>query len=381
MNSLSEDGREAYLLLCGENPTKAWGVTARERVRRMAAASGLAMVGDVEESRFPLILVNAAFAFDPAWLRFMLASPGHVVTYENRPVLAHVQAGSETAHAIASAMRGGRALPDLPDLTALAFESGVELYNSELRKKERPFLLPQTPENVSKIERASYRGAYKGVTDLLTKYVWPELAFHITRLAAWIGLPPNGVTAIGAILCIAATVLFFQGQYWFGLALGFIFMVLDTVDGKLARCTITSSKWGNIFDHGIDLIHPPFWWWAWGAGLAAYGRPIPQEAFLAILAVIVIGYILQRLIEGVFIRAYGMHIHVWRPADSTFRLVTARRNPNMAILLAFLLAGRPDLGLYAVAVWTVLSLLFHTARLVQARSLSRAGKSIESWLT
>ena len=29
---------------------------------------------------------------------------------------------------------------------------------------------------------------------------------------------------------------------------------LDTVDGKLARCTIASSKLGNIFDHGIDLV-------------------------------------------------------------------------------------------------------------------------------
>jgi len=378
---LSEDGRKAFILLCGENPVKAWGITARERVRRMAAASGLVMAGDVGDGQFPLILVNAAFAFDPSWLRYILSNPGHVITFEGRPVLAHVAADPATANAIASAMRGGKPLPDLPDATALAFESGVELYNSELRKKERPFLLPLTLENVPEIERASYKGAYKGVTDFLTKYVWPELAFHITRFAAWIGLPPNGVTAVGAVLCVAATVLFFEGQYWLGLALGFIFMVLDTVDGKLARCTITSSKWGNIFDHGIDLIHPPFWWWAWGAGLSAYGRLIPQEAFIAILAVIVIGYILQRIIEGVFIRAYGMHIHVWRPADSHFRLVTARRNPNMAILFAFLLIGRPDLGLYAVAIWTVLSLLFHAARLAQAWADNRAGKSIESWLT
>ena len=47
------------------------------------------------------------------------------------------------------------------------------------------------------------------------------------------------------------------------MAAGLVFMVLDTVDGKLARCTITSSGWGNVFDHGVDLIHPPFWWWAW----------------------------------------------------------------------------------------------------------------------
>ncbi len=36
----------------------------------------------------------------------------------------------------------------------------------------------------------------------------------------------------------------------------------------------------------------------------------------------------------------GMHIHVWRPIDSQFRLITARRNPNMVILVAAL-AVRP----------------------------------------
>ena len=49
------------------------------------------------------------------------------------------------------------------------------------------------------------------------------------------------IGAIGAALCVYATYLFAYGHYWKGMLAGFIFMVLDTVDGKLARCTITSS--------------------------------------------------------------------------------------------------------------------------------------------
>src|SRR3546814_7402179 len=90
--------------------------------------------------------------------------------------------------------------------------------------------------------RATYYGAYKGVTDVLTKYLWPELALVLTRLAARIGMTPNMVTAIGAALCVYATWLFYQGNFWGGVAAGFVFMVLDTVDGKLARCTITRSE-------------------------------------------------------------------------------------------------------------------------------------------
>src|SRR3954467_9643323 len=94
-------------------------------------------------------------------------------------------------------------------------------------------------------------------------------------------------------------------QYWLGTLSGFIFMVLDTVDGKLARCTGASSKWGNVFDHGIDLVHPPFWWWAWEHGLAAYGRPLAPVYATMVLWAIIGGYVAQRAIEGAFMRRFG----------------------------------------------------------------------------
>jgi phosphatidylglycerophosphate synthase len=176
-------------------------------------------------------------------------------------------------------------------------------------------------------------------------------------------------------------VLFWRGHYWLGFLSGFIFMVLDTVDGKLARCTGASSKWGNVFDHGIDLIHPPFWYWAWQHGLAEYGRPIEPVAATMIMLAIVIGYVAQRAIEGIFIKRFdGMHIHVWRPIDSQFRLITARRNPNMVILFGALLFARPDVGLQLVAWWTIVSLIFHAVRLAQASEQAGRGVPIKSWL-
>ena len=100
-------------------------------------------------------------------------------------------------------------------------------------------------------------------------------------------------------------------------------------------------------------IHPPFWWWAWVHGLDAYGRPLEPVYATMLLWAIVGGYVVQRVIEGIFMRRFGgMHIHVWRPIDSQFRLITARRNPNMVILVAALLFGRPDVGLELVALWT-----------------------------
>jgi phosphatidylglycerophosphate synthase len=358
----------------GANATRLWGLTAEERLRRIAVAQKLEVRPDGE------LLVNLGYAFDPGWLKLAAAKPGLVVTRGGVPVLANVGADE----AIRGAMEQNAPLPapgeePLPGET-LAWEESRGLENEELRKKQRPFMDRLAPETVRGLERASYFGAYKGVTDLLTKYLWPEWALVLTRWAARIGMTPNQVTFVGASLCLLATWLFYQGWYWTGLAAGLVFMVLDTVDGKLARCTITSSKVGEAFDHGIDLVHPPFWWWAWGVGLHAWGRPLEPGLFWWTFAAIIAAYVVQRLIEGAFIARFGMHIHVWRRFDSRFRLITARRNPNMVILLAFLVAGRPDWGLLAVAAWTLLSLAVHMVQLAQALAARAAGRPVVSWL-
>jgi hypothetical protein len=66
--------------------------------------------------------------------------------------------------------------------------------------------------------------------------------------------------------------------------------------------------------------------------------------------------------------------------DSQFRLITARRNPNMVILVASLVFARPDIGLELVAWWTIVSLIFHAVRLAQATEASARGQRITSWL-
>lgn len=355
----------------GANPTRLWGLTAEERLRRIASALNMEVRPDGE------ILVNLSFAFDPSWLKLAAERPGLVVTRSGVPVLAHAEDSAARAE-IARTMAEGRRVVAATDL--IEWEEADGLGNEELRKKERPFMDRLAPDTVRALERASYFGAYKGVTDILTKYLWPEWALVLTRWAARIGMTPNQVSTVGAALCLLATWLFYEGHYWPGLAAGLAFMVLDTVDGKLARCTITSSRIGEAIDHGIDLVHPPFWWWAWGVGLHPWGRPLAEDVFWWTLAIIVGGYVVQRVIEGAFIARFGMHIHVWRPFDSRFRLVTARRNPNMVILLAALIAGRPDWGLLAVAAWTLLSLVVHMVQLIQALAARARGRPIVSWL-
>lgn len=359
----------------GNNPTRLWGLSMAERTRRLAESEKLPAADDA-----PLVISNANIAYDPAWFRHVVGEPGLVLTLAGVPAIGHARDAAEAAE-LRAAIVDDRPISAASGLHILAFEDGPTITNKALRKRETPFLMPLKPETVRMAERASYFGAYKGVTDILTKYLWPEWALVLTRIAARIGITPNMVTTIGAVLCVLATFAFADGRYWLGMGLGLGFMVLDTVDGKLARCTITSSKWGNIFDHGLDLVHPPFWWWFWGTGLIHWGLGLDDTTFTWVMVAILGGYVVQRVIEGAFMRLYGgMHIHVWERFDSSFRLITARRNPNMVILFVSVLFGRPDVGLIAVAWWTVISCAIHAARLVQAMAQAQKGQPIISWM-
>ena len=163
------------------------------------------------------------------------------------------------------------------------------------------------------------------------------------------------VTSVSLVLVILAMWAFWNGQYAWGLAAAWLMTFLDTVDGKLARVTVTSSRFGHLLDHGVDLIHPPLWYIAWGLGLETFAPGIPDLSLAWTLWVIVAGYVIGRLVEGACHLIAPFSSFLWRRFDSYARLITARRNPNLIWLTAGMLLGRPDLGLLAVAAWTALS--------------------------
>jgi len=371
-------------LVVGSCPVSPWFVDPAERLRRQLRAQGITDLQD-DPAEIPdngsVIVVRADIAYDPALMRALAETPGLALLMPDRDEVAAVNVPCGMAADILGALAAGRLTreearkhgldPQLPDEAASA-------YRTALRKREPPYLLRIRRDNRLAVERRLYSGAYKGVTDLVTKYVWPEPAFWVTRVCARLGISPNMVTFASLLLVIAAFYFFAQGQFALGLLAGWAMTFLDTVDGKLARVTVTHSRLGNVFDHGIDLVHPPFWYWAWMMGLQATGQ-VPADASL-LLAVIVGGYVLQRVEEGVFIARHGVEMHVWRRFDSYFRLITARRNPNLIILTVSLLFGHPDVGIVLVAWWTALCFAVHLVRMIQAESTRRHGR-LTSWLS
>jgi len=356
----------------GSGEVRLWGMTARERLRRIYVRAGV----EVGESDYvppgrTVVLTLGDWVYDEGLIKTLAKRPGSVLVGDDgRAVAAHV--ASEDAEAAAADLLAGRAPEGLAQL------SPAELaYNEALRKREAPVLARLTADNVREIEARTFAGSYKGVTDIVTKYVWPVPARIVTRWCAEAKLTPNMVTFAGFLLVLVAFWLFWIGEFGWGLLAGWIMTFLDTVDGKLARTTMTSSKWGNVFDHGIDLIHPPFWWWAWYVGCFKVGLPPPYPELT--LGVILAGYVLQRVEEGAFMRLFRFHVHSWRPFDSFFRLITARRNPNMIVLTLAWLVGQPGVGLFLVGVWTAICLVVHLVQVLQAMAMPKG--QVVSWLS
>jgi hypothetical protein len=97
------------------------------------------------------------------------------------------------------------------------------------------------------------------------------------------------------------------------------------------------------------------------------------------MAIVVGGYLLGRALEGVFLATFRFEIFLWRPFDGAFRTVIARRNPNLLLLTAGVLAGRPDGGYAAVAAWTLASNAVHAVRVAQALGRRRRGEPVAPW--
>ncbi len=351
------------LHIVGNCDQRLFGITPAERLKRQR--------GDLPGA---VLVASASAVLSDLAVAWLLENPGTALATETGDSVAIAVAAADVEAAAAS-------LAQPAGLAKCVQAAAVgDTFIRKLRRRDTLFVRSLDEQPVKQGERELFERVYKGITDVVTKYVWPVPAYWVTKACAGLHLHPNAVTIVGMAAMVAATVLWAYGELAWGLLFAWLMTFLDTVDGKLARVTVTSSKLGNKLDHLTDIIHPPFWWVALASGLTLRADAQSSSALIWNSCVIfLVGYFIGRVVERSFKKRFGYNPFLWRPFDSAFRTVVSRRNIILLIMTVGALAGRPVEAFVAAAVWTFVSVLIQLARYAQALVSSRGGP-LPSWL-
>ncbi len=325
-----------------------------------------------------LLVLDADAVVDPRLLAHLAAREGSWAMRAPPPAV-----GVGTAGAVLRLEGAPRTLPEargLPELAEawceagdLAWE-GPEAVPAHLKKLRRDlptyvFRVGQEGER-DLAERFLFESNYKGSTDFFTKHVYPPLVWAMVRPLARGRVHPNWISAFNVLITFAAIPLFAAGAWVPGLVAAYTMSVLDSVDGKLARLTYTSSKLGHVLDHGLDVVHPPLWYLAWAVGLGG-GALTTAAWWMAAM------YVADRLVTEAFTRMTGgRSIHAWAPIDVRARTWVSRRNINVPLFTLGLILGMAPAAFFAIVAWQGATLGFHALRLARVGlELFRGGRN------
>lgn len=163
------------------------------------------------------------------------------------------------------------------------------------------------------------------------------------RLHGW-GVSPNAITVVGALGSVAsAALLLGTGRFFVGALAITAFVLLDLLDGAVARAGGTSSKFGAILDSTLDRVADAS---IFGALIWFYAGPADRrDLVLAALVALVLG----QLVPYVRARAGGLGIDA--------KVGIAERAVRLTVVLTGV--GLAGLGLpiaLPIALWLLVAL-------------------------
>ncbi len=216
-------------------------------------------------------------------------------------------------------------------------------------------------EDVRQIDHLMYRRTFKGAIDAVARYGYYHLVRWITRQLARGESTPNFYTLLSVFCVWAASPLLAVGFVGEGLLVAWAGVILDSVDGKLARLRLHLSDSMGAFEHIAAMPGLALWFlalgWHLSAGALVVLSPLALATWLLLAA-----FLLDKAISGLFKKTIGRELFDYRPIDALFHLVAARRNIALLMLSAGALLGYLEHSFYALVLWMAATLLFHLLR-------------------
>lgn len=233
-------------------------------------------------------------------------------------------------------------------------------YIENLRRELPAFLRKiETQEQAARARQLLELTVHKGVNDFVARFIHPPLEFGITKLLVNTPISPNQVTGFWLILAALALPLFFCGYVFGGLLLAAISGILDGVDGKLARLTLRYSRGGDLLDHVGNTIFDALWYLAMGWH---FSGGMSHATGTVLTAILLLSYLVHRIVPGLFRHIHRYEIYDFEEIDKLVRLIGARMNNNIWLMLAGSVFGYAREAYFFVCVWMAVTGLWYLLR-------------------
>ena len=320
------------------------------------------------------LVLDAHHLYDPRVLRDLIdgGSNRRAVDQAVRASCRLLVADADLLTELAASWTGSEslwsALDTAPESACSVYDlRDMDPYIVDLRRSLPPFwLVLDSDRKVQQAEMLLIDAAQKGTLDFPAEFIHPPLENVLTKWVSAGPVTPNQVTTLTIVLAFLTTGLLAAGQLASGyliagLVIAFIVGVLDGVDGKLARVTVRCTRFGDRYEHILDVVWELTWYWALGWMLSGGGDPVGP---FVLSSVITIFYLLDKAATGMFKSRQGIELFDCEPVDRFFRRIGARRNTNVLLLLGGTAAGMLEEAFTFVAIWTVITAAFHWTRAI-----------------
>lgn len=326
------------------------------------------------ESDERALVLDARHLYDPRVLRAMIdvGSNRRAVDPAARESCRLLAADADLLAELTASWAGSEslwsALNAAPDSVCPVYDlHDMDPYIVDLRRSLPPWwIVLDSERKVRRAEGLLIDAAQKGTLDFPAEFIHPPLENLLTKWISASTVTPNQVTTLTIVLAFLTTGLLAAGQLatgylLAGLIIAFAVGVLDGVDGKLARVTERCTRFGDRYEHILDVVWELTWYWALGWMLSGGGAEVGP---FVLSTVITLFYLLDKAATGMFKSRQGIELFDYEPVDRFFRRIGARRNTNVLLLLAGTSAGMLEEAFTFVAIWTVITAAFHWTRAI-----------------
>lgn len=314
------------------------------------------------QTQGPVLWLQGDLVGDDRLVGHLLAAgPGTALAADDE-ALAYLSAAQ--ARDLATHWQPGVAPAAALKAAGLAIRSPGELdpYVPSLRLTMPPFLIRvRDREELRPLDRLLYHRTFKGVIDAIARHGYYHLVRWLTRQLSRTRLSPNLFTALSILGIWAAVPCFASGHLGLGVLCAWAGVILDSVDGKLARLTLHLSETMGTLEHLSAM--PGLGLWFVALGWHCTGGELLRETPLALATWALVGaFVLDKVVSATFKKRHRRELFDYRPLDAAFHLIAARRNVSLLQLSAGALLGEPYLALVLMAAWMVFTLAFHAGR-------------------